>query len=162
MIKGWSGIGVAALGLLALWPASGAEAKQVFRFQAEWRHDPVVNCGPQTLLSLVSTAADVGVVTFTYFNITNTCTGEGFLSVGGTGTVSITGNQTHLFVEGVIDTSHGPVAIDLDLRKLRNLPDSTPGEKMVSATADGEVILEGQDLTGCEPSTSATITRSRS
>lgn len=161
MIKGWTGIGVAALGLLALWPGSRAEAKQVFRFQAEWRQDPVVDCGPQTVLSLGSTAADVGVVTLSYFHVDNSCTGDGVQFVNGNGTVSITGNQAHLFVEGEIDGGGRPIAIDLELRKIKNLPDTTPGEKLVSASAAGDVILDGQDLTGGQPSTSATITKSK-
>jgi hypothetical protein len=154
---------VAALGLFALWPSVRAEAKQVFRFQAEWRQDPTVDCGPQTVLSLVSSQADVGVVSLSYFNIANTCTGEGFQFVTGTGTVDVSGNQTTLFVNGELTASDGrPITIDLELHKLKNLPDSTKGEKMVSATASGEVILGEQDLTGGQASTSASITRSKS
>jgi hypothetical protein len=162
MINRRLGIAVAALGLLALWPASHAEAKQVFRFQAEWRQDPTVECGPQKVLSLSSFPADVNVVSFSYFNIANTCTGEGFQFVTGSGTVDISGNLNHLSVTGEIFGNGQPIAIDLDLHKVANLPDNTKGEKMVSATAEGTVILDGQDLTGGQPSTTASITRSKS
>jgi hypothetical protein len=155
------GIAVAALGLLALGSTSRAEAKQVFRFQAEWRQDPTVECGPQKLLSLVSSQADVGVVSFSYFNILNTCTGEGFQFVSGSGTVDISGNLNHLSVSGEISANGQPVTIDLDLNKLGKA-DSSNGDRTVSATAQGEVILNGQDVTGGQPSTTASITRSKS
>jgi hypothetical protein len=161
MINRHIGIGLAALGLLALGPTPRAEAKQIFRFQAEWRQDPTVECGPQKVLSLASFASDVDVVSFTYFNIANTCTGEGFQFVSGAGTVSTSGNLNHLVVTGDIFSSGGPVSIDLELTKVAKLPDSAQGEKMVSATAEGQILLGGQDLTAGEPSTTASITRSK-
>ncbi len=163
MINRRTGTVVAAMALLALWPAPRAQAKQVFRFRAEWRQDPTVECGPQKVVSLVSFESDVDVVSFSYFNIANTCTGEGFQQVTGTGTVNVSGNLNHLSVNGDIATSDGgSAAIDLDLTKVANLPDSNKGEKRVSATARGEIILGGQDVTGGQPSTSASITRSKS
>jgi hypothetical protein len=154
-------MGVLALGLLAV-GAPRAEAKQVFRFQAEWRQDPTQECGPQKVLSISSFAADASTVSLTYFNINNTCTGEGFQFVTGQGTVSISGNLNHLSVDGQISSSSGPIDISLDLTKVANLPDTPQGEKAVSASAEGEVIVTGQDATGGQPSTSASITRSKS
>ena len=161
MINRQTGIAFAALGLLALWPASPAEAKQIFRFQAEWRQDPTVECGPQKLLSLSSFQADVDVVSFTYFNIANTCTGEGFQFVTGSGAVNVSGSLNQLSVTGEIFGNGQPITIDLQLDKVASLPDSTQGEKMVSATAQGTVLLDGQDLTGGLTSTTASITRSK-
>jgi hypothetical protein len=163
MIDRKRGIGLVALALLALWPTSHAAAAQTFRFQAEWRQDPTTECGPQKVISLVSFQADPSTVSFTYFNIANTCTGEGFQFVTGVGTVQVSGNLNHLFVEGDISGSNGsPIAIDLTLRKVATLPDTPKGEKAVSATAEGEIVLDGQDITGGQPSTSASITRSKS
>lgn len=155
------GMGVLALGLLAV-GVPRAEAKQVFRFQAEWRQDPTQECGPQKVLSISSFAADASTVSLSYFNIANTCTGEGFQFVTGQGTVSISGNLNHLSVDGQIFSSGGPIDISLDLTKVAKLPDSPKGEKAVSASAEGEVILNGQDTTGGTPSTTASITRSKS
>jgi hypothetical protein len=161
-------IGALALALLGLVPASQSEAKgHVFRFQAEWRKDPVQECGPQVVLSLFSSQADIDVVSISYQNIPDTCTGIGARFVSGTGTVTITGNQAHLSVEGSIavtsnDGSTGVVDLDLTLRKTGNLPDPTPGEKLVSASACGEVILDGQeDLTAGQRSTTAQISKSK-
>ena len=85
----------------------------------------------------------------------------GLQDVQAFGQVETRGNLARLFVEGTISTSDDrPVDIDLSLRKIANLPDPGPGQKAVSASARGTVILDGVDLTGGQPSTSGEITRS--
>jgi hypothetical protein len=156
------------LGLTALWPAANLEAgnPHVFRFQAEWLDNADgSDCDrPATSLSLVSSQADVDVVSFVYqFNLEPCDPASPLETVQATGQVEIRGNLARLFVEGDIPTSDArEVTIDLCLRKTGNLPDPAPGEKEVSAKARGQVILDGVDLTGGRSSTSARITRSRS
>jgi hypothetical protein len=152
------------LALIALWPTAPIEAANphVFRFQAIWAVNPDAECGkPYSQLFLNSTQADVDVVEINYIALPDPC-GPGQPIVIGSGLVDIRGNLSKLFVEGTIPSSGGDVAIDLVLRKTGNLPDPGPGEKAVSATARGTVILNGVDLTGGKPSTSAFIRRSNS
>jgi hypothetical protein len=159
------GICAMALGLMGLWPTIqlGAANPHVFRFQATWVVNPDGTCGvPHSTLFLGSTAADGDVVDFTYQFTPDPCTTT-LQIVPGVGQVEISGNQAHLRVQGTISTSdERPVQIDLTLRKSRNLPDPGPGEKLWSATARGTVILDGTDLTGGQPSTTAQIRRSPS
>jgi hypothetical protein len=152
------------VGMMALWPTAPIEAASphVFRFQAQWVVNPNGDCGtPHSVLFLNSTQADVDVVELTYQFTSDPCTVP-LQIVQGTGQVDISGNLSKLFVEGTLSSSSGDVDIDLTLKKTGNLPDPGPGQKAVSATARGEVVLDGEDLTGGQPSTSAQITRSRS
>jgi hypothetical protein len=159
---GWAAI---AVGLITGWPAAPLDAASphVFRFQAQWVINPDGICGtPHSTLFLTIPAADVNVVSFTYQFTPDPCTTNLEIISGG-GLVDVRGNLTRLEVDGTIPADGDrQVTIDLTLRKTGNLPDPGPGEKAVSASARGEVILDGTDLTGGQPSTSAQITRSKS
>jgi len=160
-------IAALVLGLVALGPTGSREAraaKQILRFQAVWSVNPNGDCGqPNSALSLASSQADIDIVFFSYFFISDPCSPTPVvIFVQGVGPVSISGNQTRLFVDGTIQTPDGrPVNIDLTLQKTGNLADPGPGEKLVSASATGEVVLDGQDLTGGAPSTTAQISKSK-
>jgi hypothetical protein len=137
-------IGMLALALCSF--AAAAEAKNVYRFSAQWSSNADgSDCShPNFVLLLQSTAADIDVVSFTYqaFDVCN-----GFRIVTGSGTASITGNQNKLHVDGVLPLSGGgDVDVDVDIRK---------------TIATGTVILNGVDLTGGQPSTTASITKSK-
>jgi hypothetical protein len=168
MMKKTIGIGALAVALVALWPTTGLEAasKQVFRFQAEWNVNPDGSqCDVRnSALSLSSSQADTNVVFFVYQVNLHPCDPNSPLQIfQGVGPVTITGNQSHLAVQGTIFTSdERPVQINLRLRKTGNLPDPAPGEKLVSACATGQVIFGGTDLTGGVPSTRAQISKSKS
>jgi hypothetical protein len=165
----WICGGALALGLVALWPSGRPEAADphVFRFQAQWNVNPDgSDCDtPNSSLALFINASDVDVVQFDYqFNLDPCNPTSPLQRFTGAGQLDISGNQTRLFVEGTLTlfADGRQVDVDLMLRKTGDLPDPGPGEKLVSATARGEVILDGEDLTGGLPSTTAQISRSRS
>ncbi len=163
----WIARGALALGLVAVWPTVHLQAgnPHVFRFEAEWQSNADGgDCdSPASVLSLVSSQADVDVVVFVHQINLDPCNPTSPLQTAqGTGQVEIRGNQAHLFVEGTLAVGDdGEVNIDLKLRKTGNLPDPLPGEKLWSARAEGEVVLDGTNLTGGRPSTRAQISRSK-
>jgi hypothetical protein len=159
--------GALALALLALWPGTPPEAANphVFRFFAQWSDNADgTDCSrPASQLTLFSTQADVDVAEFSYFFNADPCNPEsGGEFAQGSGLVDVNGNLAHLSVQGSIPSGERVVDVDLTLRKTGNLPDPAPGEKAVRASASGRVILDGNDLTAGRPSTTATITRSKS
>jgi hypothetical protein len=156
------------LGVLALTPsfAGAAEAKQIFRVHAQWLSNADgADCDkPASVLQVDSTEADVNVLAFVYQVATGFCGRPGevptFQIFSGSGTVSLTGNQTKISVVGTLPLGGGgEVDVDLFLRKTGNLPDGA-GQKTVSAVATGTIILNGQDLTAGQPSTFASIVKS--
>jgi hypothetical protein len=158
--------GVLAVGLVAVWPIGKPEAASpVFRFEAVRNVNPDgSDCDtPNSSLALFINESDVDVVQFDYgFNLEPCDPSSPFQRVTGFAPLEISGNHRRLFVAGTITLADGrEVEVDLKLLKTGCLPAPGPGEKLVSATATGEVILDGEDLTGGEPSTSAEISRSK-
>jgi hypothetical protein len=152
-----------ALGFVTLGSSiSEARPKKVLRFEGEWRVNPSGECEkPHSTLAIVSSLADVSLVSFSYFSTSDPCTVPGKL-VTGTGKVTIEGNLARLRVAGTIVTFDGrPIEIDINLRKTGNLPDPQPGVQAVSARTTGEILLDGEDLTQGKRNTSGQITRSR-
>ena len=160
-------IGMLALALCSF--ALPADAKQVFRFTAQWGSNADgANCDlPAISLIVFSFQADASTAFFDYSVVTGFCGRPGdvldFQRFTGPGTVSVTGNQTKLHVTGtfLLSGEAGEAEIDLTLRKTGNLPDSG-GDKVVSAVASGAVLLNGQNINAALPFTSGTITRSKS
>jgi hypothetical protein len=151
-----SGALVLTLGAVGLAPEARGKPP-VFRGSATWTVDPPSPCGAFSSLLVQSTQADANVIEVVY-QAGNTCDGS-FAIVQATGTGVVTGNINRLRIEALIATSdERPVDIDLTLNRTRDLSD----EKVVSARATGTVLLDGVDLTGGVPATSATITRSKS
>jgi hypothetical protein len=159
--------GALALALLSLLPGPSLEAASphVFRFFAQWSDNADgADCTRSAFqLTVFSTQADVDVAEFNFFSNDDPCNPEsGGEFAQGSGLVEVNGNLARLSVQGTIPSGDREVDVDLTLRKTGNLPDPAPGEKAVSASARGTVILDGNDLTRGRASTTATITRSKS
>jgi hypothetical protein len=151
-------IGMLALALCSF--AAVAEAKNVYRFKAEWNsNSDGANCDqPAITLALSSLQVDATFVTFDYFFITGFCGRPGdvldFNHFTGTGTVSITGNQNKLHVDGVIPVQNGG-QLDVDIEVGKTV---ARGPVILSGTG---TVFDGRDLTGGQPSTTASITKSK-
>jgi hypothetical protein len=156
--------------LVAVGPTPGVEAAPVAKGDctshamtgsAQWTRTAPDPCGPFSTLLVHSTQGDIDVVEVIY-QAGDSCPGGTFLSVQGSGLVSVTGNLHRLTIRGAIPVGDGrTVAVDLTLITSKEADAKDKSNRTVDASARGTVILDGMELTGGVPTTDAFISRSK-